>query len=128
VLAFSHPSQSPTLLQLVGDVAQAQGFQRRPGGISGGCVPALQLVEQGFEFLEFVPVQRSIGIAILSMAENLPPKLLRVNQPIGKNCTPMPCNSVLPPAAGTSVPQRGEVIIVTTLAGLSSSKRGISDQ
>jgi hypothetical protein len=55
------------------------------------------------------------------MDENLPPKLLRVNQPMGIDWTPIPCISVLEAPAGVRVPERGEVIMVMIFAGSNPS-------
>jgi len=55
--------------------------------------------------------------AYLSMAENRPPKLDRVNHSIGEDCTPMPWTSVRLEAPGARVPESGEVMRVTMLAG-----------
>src|SRR5512139_3007027 len=55
--------------------------------------------------------------AYLSMVEKRPPNPERVNQEIGYIPTPTPTTSHLPPADGTIVPLRGEVMTQQTLAG-----------
>ena len=55
--------------------------------------------------------------AYLSRVENRPPNPDRVNQETGSIPTPTPTTSQRPPADGTMVPFRGEVMTQQTLAG-----------
>ena len=51
------------------------------------------------------------------MAAKRPPKLLRVNQPMGQDWTPVPWISVRAAPDGTRVPLKGDAMKVSRLCG-----------
>jgi hypothetical protein len=108
------PRDTPTIFHISCCVAQVSFPQRAEASRKATC--SLRMSTQtGLSALPSITMPSQP--AYFSMVENLPPKPERVNQETGYMPTPTPTTSHRPPAEGTIVPLRGEVITQQTLAG-----------